>query len=147
MASVKVLARDWTIEVSPTVTAPTFTRVGGVNTFTVSSDKNDTDVTDFDSGGYDEHIVTGRSNEVSFEGFYLEDPDTGTRDPGQAIIDTKTEEIGPDAFGVVRITSPGGKVRQYKASFGVGDIGGGNTDATSWGATATPSGPPLVVSP
>lgn len=153
MGKTKVLARNWLIEVDidPLATLPTGTAswklMGGINTFTISNDKEDTDTTDFNSGGYSEHIVAGRSNEVSFEGFYIEDMATGDRDEGQAAVESYADLIGPDAITQVRLTSPGGKVRQFFGSFGVGDIGGGNNDATSWGANFTPSGPPVVVLP
>lgn len=147
MAKLKVLARNWKIEVDTSGTAtPTWTKVGGVNTFTLSNDKTDTDTTDFDSGGFDEHMVAGRSNAISFEGFFLEDA-TGVRDAGQAYIETKAEAVGPGAMAKLRITSPGGKAKQYNGSFSVGDVGGGNNDSTSWGANFTVSGKPTAVTP
>jgi predicted secreted protein len=147
MPKTKVLARNWTIEAGEESGTPgtyTWTKVGGVNTFTISSDKTDADTTDFDSGGRDEHIVAGRSNEITFEGWFLED-ETGVRDAGQAKIEDFGDLIGPESIKPLRLTSPGGKVRQFNGSFVVGDVGGGNNDATSWGATFTPSGPVVTV--
>lgn len=149
MAKTKVLARNWLIEVTDDVSGvtPVWTKVSGINSFTLSSDKEDADTTDFDTAGYNSHIVAGRSNEISFEGFFVEDPATGDRDPGQQVVEDLSELIGPEALGGVRLTSPGGKVRQFDASFTTGDVGGGINDPTSWGATATPSGPPVTVTP
>lgn len=151
MAKTKVLARNWLIEIDTDALAatptgsPVWTKIGGINTFTISSDKEDADTTDFDDQGYSSHIVAGRSNEISYEGFYLEDPDTGERDAGQAAVEDYSDRIGPEAMGQIRMTSPGGKVRQFRGSFVTGDVGGGNNDATSWGASFTPSGPPVTV--
>lgn len=150
MAKMKVLARNWLIELNtdPLATTPTgtavWTKVGGINTFTLSNDKEDSDTTDFDSEGYAEHLVAGRSNEISFEGFFLEDPANGARDAGQEAVEKYAELVGAEAMGQLRITSPGGKVKTYNGSFAVGDVGGGNNDPTSWGATYTVSGKPTV---
>jgi hypothetical protein len=150
MPKTKVLARNWIIEVGiPPVapaTEPTWTKVGGVNTFTISHDKEDADTTDFDDQGYNSHIVASRSNEITFEGFYIED-ELGARDAGQQLVEDHAEEIGPESIKPLRLTSPGGKVRQWDGSFVTGDVGGGNNDATSWGSTFTPSGPPVTVTP
>lgn len=153
MAKTKILARNWTLEVDkdpiqavPTGT-PVWVAIGGINTFSTSNDKEDTDTTDFDDAGYASHIVASRSNEITLEGFYIEDSADGTRDEGQQVIEDYAELIGPSAIGGFRLTSPGGKVRQFRASFGIGDVGGGVNDSTSWGATVTPSGPPVVVAP
>lgn len=153
MPKTKVLARNWKIEVDidPLATTPTgtevWTKVAGINSFTISSDKEDADTTDFDNEGYASHIVASRSNEITFEGFYIEDTANGDRDPGQEAVDDYSELIGPEAMGNIRMTSPAGKVRQWTGSFGTGDIGGGVNDPTSWGATFTPSGPPVTVTP
>jgi hypothetical protein len=147
MAKMKILARNWAIEVNTgTEEIPAWTKVGGINTFTLSNDKEDSDTTDFDSEGYAEHMVAGRSNEISFEGFYLEDPLDGSRDVGQEYIETMSEKVGPEAMGKMRITPPSGKNGKiYTGSFGTGDVGGGNNDPTSWGATLTVSGKPEKV--
>lgn len=148
MAKVKVLARNWLIEVNTgTVALPAWTKVGGINSFTVSGDKEDTDTTDFDSGGWGEHIVASRSRSISFEGFFLEDQADGSRDAGQAFIEDASEEIGPDSISQTRITSPAGKVTEYSGSYSTGDVGGGINDATSWGAEMTVSGKPVKVTP
>lgn len=142
----KILARNWKIEIGSALVTPTWTTIKGLNSFTISNDKEDADTTDFDSGGYSEHIVAGRSHDISFEGFYIEET-AGARDPGQAAVETAAEKIGAAAILPLRMTSPGGKVRQFNGSFAIGDVGGGINDPTSWGASFTPSGPPVVVAP
>jgi hypothetical protein len=146
MAKLKILARNWLIETDTSTTAtPAWTKIGGINTFTLSNDKEDTDVTDFDSAGFSEHMVAARTTEVGFEGFFLEDPADGTRDAGQQFLEDKGELVGPAAMVKIRITSPGKKGKIYTGSIAIGDVGGGNNDATSWGATMTVSGKPTKV--
>lgn len=146
MPKVKVLARNWLIEINEgTDVAPQWIKIGGINSFTLSNDKEDTDTTDFDAGGYGDHIVAGRSFEISFEGFFLEDPLTGERDEGQQAVENLAEKIGYESLGQFRMTSPSGKAKTYRGSAGVGDVGGGVNDATSWGATITVAGKPSEV--
>ena len=143
MPKVKVLARNWLIEINNgTDVVPEWVRIGGITSFTLSNDKEDTDTTDFDSGGYGDHIVAGRSFEISFEGFFLEDPTDATRDPGQQAVENLADKIGYESLGQFRMTSPSGLAKVYRGSVGVGDVGGGVTDATSWGATVTVAGRP-----
>jgi len=146
MAKVKVLARNWLIEINDgTDVVPVWVRIGGINSFTLSNDKEDTDTTDFDAAGYGDHIVAGRSYEISFEGFFLEDPDDGTRDDGQQSVENLADKIGYESLGQFRMTSPSGVAKTYRGSVGVGDVGGGINDATSWGATVTVAGRPAEV--
>lgn len=146
MAKVKVLARNWIIEVNTgTDAVPAWTKVGGINSFTVSGDKEDTDTTDFDNAGWGDHIVASRSRSISFEGFFLEDQTDGSRDAGQEFIEEQSEEIGPDSISETRITSPAGTVTEYRGSYSTGDVGGGVNDATSWGAELTVAGKPVRV--
>jgi len=142
MALVKVLARDWVTEINTgTEETPVWTPIGGVETLTFSQDKEDADDTDFNSQGWAEHMVVQRSNSLTLEGKYMEDPQTGERDPGQEAVEQAGEAIGYDSLKQFRLTSPGGTVRTFKASVLIGDIGGGLNDKTSWGAELTISGP------
>jgi hypothetical protein len=139
MALAKVLARDWTLEVEGTTTG-TFVPVGGINTFGFGGTKNDTDTGDFDSGGFAEHLVTERAYTLTLSGFFLEDQDTGERDPGQAIVDELATKIGEEAIGNFKLTSPGGTVYTFSGSVEPAEVGGGKNDVTSWGATITVNG-------
>lgn len=140
MAVTKVLARKWKVEIGTPVELPVFSAIGGLNTLTFSNDKEDVDTTDFDNDGRPEHQVAQRSNELSVEGFYLEDATTKARDAGQELVETAGQAIGASSLYPIRLTSPGGTVKTFEASVNVGDVGGGNNDATSWGATFTISG-------
>jgi hypothetical protein len=140
MAVTKVLARKWKVEIGTQIATPVYTVVKGLNTLTFSSDKEDTETTDFDNDGRPEHVVSQRSNELSIEGFYLEDAATKGRDPGQQAVEAAGNAIGLTSLYPIRVTSPGGTIKTFQASVTVGDVGGGNNDATSWGATFTVSG-------
>jgi len=139
MALVRVLARDWKFEVEGDTTG-TFVEVGGLNTFGLSGTKVDTPTTGFDSEGFAEHLVTERAHSLTLSGYFIEDLDTGDRDPGQAIIDELATKIGAEAIGNFKLTSPGGTVYTFSGSVEPGEKGGGTNDATSWGATITING-------
>lgn len=138
MAIVRVLARDWKLKVDNGT--GTFVEVGGINTFGFGGSKTDADTTGFDSDGWSEHLVAGRGRTLTMEGFFLEDPDTGQRDAGQAIIDALANEIGEDAIGSFELTTPGGTTYEFNGSVEPSDVGGGHNDATGWGATITVTG-------
>ena len=140
MATTKVLARGWKVEIGTQIATPVYTIIKGLNSLTFSNDKSDTETTDFDSNGRAEHIVTERSAEVSCEGYFLEDIATKARDAGQQAVEAAAQSVGLTSLYPIRITSPGGTVKTFQASVNVGDVGGGNNDATSWGATFTVSG-------
>lgn len=145
MPITKVLARGWKLEVNTALdNAPVWIRVGGVNSFTFSNSKDDADTTDFDSDGYLEHMVANRGFEISAEGFYLVDKTTAARDAGQEYVEGLNEKMGSDSLGQFRIISPAGTIKIFKASVGLGDIGGGNDDPTSWSCTLTVSGKPTT---
>lgn len=138
MALTKVLARDWICEVENEMGV--FIPVGGIETFEFGSGKTDADTTDFDSEGWGEHIPAVRTRTVTINGFFLEDKETGARDPGQKIIDELANKVGQEGLGNFRLTSPGGTLYEFKGSVDPAGPGGGHTDATSWGATIAVSG-------
>lgn len=140
MAVTKVLARGWTFEIQTDEATPTYVPIGGINNFSVSPTKNDADVTDFDSEGREEHLPASRGLSITVEGFYLEDPDTGERDPGQQAVEELADKIGVQGIAGFRMTSPGGNTKEFKASANVTSPGGGNNDPASWSAELTVSG-------
>lgn len=147
MGKVKILARDWRLYILDPAATPTstFNRIAGVDSFTLSNDYETTDTADFDSEGYDEHIVSGRSFEVKLEGSYMVDVASGDRDNGQSLVEALAKEIGPSSISKFRLVSPAKKVTEYSVSAKVEDIGGGLKDKTSWGATFKVSGKPVDV--
>lgn len=137
MPVVRVLAREWTIQVKNS--SSVFVDVGGINTFTFGGGKTDADTTGFDSEGWAEHLVVQRGRTLTIGGFFLEDS-VGARDPGQAVIDGLASKIGAEAIGDFKLTTPGGKVWEFSGSVEPADVGGGTNDVTSWGATITVTG-------
>lgn len=141
MAVTKVLARDWVASINTgTYVSPVWTEIKGLNTLTFSNGKNDAETTDFNSEGFEEHIVASRNAELGIEGLFLEDPSDGSRDPGQEAVEALAELMGNDSLGDFKLVSPGGTGKRFYASAQIGDVGGGNDDATSWSATLTRSG-------
>ena len=76
----------------------------------------------------------------TLSGFWLEDVSDGSRDPGQAAVETLAKAVGLASLGQFRITSPGGNTITFLASAEVTLFGGGNNDPASWQAALTVSG-------
>ena len=144
-AMVKVPARDWKVEINTGDSAtPAWTPVEGLTTLGFSAEMGERDTTDFDSGGWLEHVVSNRGRGLNLEGYYQED-DTGARPEGQEAVDALGEKIGAASIGEFRLTSPNGKGIEFKASSNPIEQGGGNDDNTSWGAELKVSGKPTPV--
>lgn len=143
MTVTKILARDhgknWEINTG-TTSVPVWTKIKGINSWSPSPSKNDADTTDFDDDGRTAHMVASRGDEFTITGFYLEDPNDGTRDPGQSAVETLAAAVGYDSLKPVRFTSPGGNRLEFVASANVTIGGGGNDDPSAWEATLTVSG-------
>lgn len=140
----KVLARDWTIEIHD---GTAYQTIGGLNSFTLSPAKDSAETTDFDSGGFAEHLPVERSYTLSFDGFYLEDG-TGVRDAGQAEVEDAAELVGEDGLVYMHLESPdGGKEKWFEGSIDLSDIGGGQSDTTSWGFELEVTGEPMTTDP
>jgi hypothetical protein len=145
MTLVKVAARDWKVEINTgTEATPTWVEVLGLNTLGFGSGKEDRDTTDFKSVGWAEHLVAQRSRTLTLEGYHLEDPADGTRDPGQDAVDAAGKAVGVASLSQYRLTSPGGNIETFHASSNPAERGGGNNDNTSWGAELTVSGKPTA---
>ena len=144
MAATKFLARDLTIEVQTNPVGPVFTPIGGLNSLTHSPSTERADTTDFDSGGRPEHIVAQRGESWTLSGYAMEDVADGTRDAGQAAVETLGNATGTAAVGVFRLTSPGGNTREFNASVEVGLAGGGHNEAAAWTATLEVIGAPTI---
>lgn len=141
MAQRKILARGWAFEISDGAPVATFIQIGGLNTWSVSVEKNDADTTDFDSDGWNEHIVASRGRSISFEGLFMIDPVTKIRDAGQAEVEELADKIDYDSIREFRYYHVAtGIGRKGFVSANVSDVGGGNDDPTSWGAEMTFSG-------
>lgn len=141
----KVLARGWVFEVE-SATPDTWIQIGGINNFTPDRAKDDADTSDFDSGGWAEHLPASRGLSISLDGFYLEDA-AGARDLGQARVEALAQLVDNAGLGRFRMTSPatGGNRRVTgDVSFNYGGPGGGNNDGSAWSMVATFSGQPTI---
>lgn len=139
MADDAILARDWTFEVDE-AGGVNYKTIGGINTFTLGSVKNDADTTRFSSNGWMRHLPASRGVTLTLDGMYEEDVSTGARDAGQAAVETLAGYIGTTGIGTFRVTSPGGNIKTFSGSVKLNDIGGGNDDPTSWGCEITVDG-------
>ena len=146
MALQKVLARGWAFEINAgTVAVPVWTEIGGLTTWANGGDEaTEADGTDFQSDGWSEHTIAGRSGgTITLDGRFKIDPADGTRDAGQAAVEAAAEEIDYDSlkgFRYFHVAS--GEGVQGDATFRRGSVGGGNNDNTSWGCTAKFNGQP-----
>ncbi len=135
----KVLARDYLIEVE-TESAGSYVEIKGLNSIGYTPAHNRADTTDFQDQGRTAGIVTSRSATFECEGFRLEDESGGDRDPGQARCEVLGNAFGPESLGHVRMTSPGGEVIEFDATFSCQPFGGGNDDPAAWNVTIEASG-------
>jgi hypothetical protein len=141
----KVSARDWSFELNTgTEAIPAWTEIGGLNTFEISREHEETDTTDFASAGAAEHEVMQRGRSIKVEGFFLENADS-TRDAGQQAVEDLADAVGAASRKQLRVSSPNGKTFTQKVSAAIEPVGGGNNDKTSWGATFKRSGTTTVV--
>ena len=141
MAEIKVLARDWDIEIYDAV-GEDWLEIGGITSLTFSSDMTEAETTDFDSEGWAEHIPAERTKSLSVEGNYLED-EAGERDQGQEEVEEAAELTGDDGLTPFYLESPNGGIQiAFLASVNMSDIGGDTNDPTSWGFDLIVSGDP-----
>lgn len=145
MPKLKVLARNYKIYIEDPQTADTFQQIGGIESLTLSFDAEDVETTDFDTDGYQTHLIASRSQEIELEGSYIIDPSTGDRDAGQQLVEDLAEKVGHESLGKFRVMNPAGKVTEFLASVTLGDQGGGVKDKASWGATLRVSGKPIKI--
>jgi predicted secreted protein len=139
MAVRKILARELTLEVEDS-TPGSWLTIGGLRTLTLDNGKTDADTTDFDSGGWAEHMVAERSGTITLAGLYLEDADSGARDAGQERCEELALLVGAASLGSFQVTTPGGTVKSFTASVNVSGPSGGHNDPAAWSATLTLSG-------
>ncbi len=112
MAITKVLARDWKKQI---LSGGNYVEIKGIRSFTVATSKQDADTSDFESQGWNTHLVAARGMTMTLEGFYMESA-TATG----AVLETNligsdndliyTESVTGTAGNSVRIryVNPGG---------------------------------------
>lgn len=122
--------------------------IAGINSFSPSREKNDADVTDFDSDGWLEHIVASRGLSFDIEGFHIEDTSTGARNPGQYLLEQLALTHSDDAIDVFRLINPSGTNIDCNVSAdappeGI-STGGGTDDPAGFSCTITVTGEPNI---
>jgi len=135
-----VLARGWELEIYD---AGSWKTVKGLNELSLSPGAREADITTKESGDYDEHLIARRTMEITLKGFKLEAP-TGEEDPGQAAVEALAERTGTNSLGQFRLTSPGGKVREFLASARMTDLAGPIDEGQAWGCVLKQSGPVTI---
>lgn len=131
MGLTKIPARDYTFELDP-AGGSSFVEIGGINTWSHKNSNTDTESTDFDSDGRDEHYQMGTGDSFTLEGFRKADVSNGARDAGQAACETLARAVGIESRGAFRFTSPDGEVKTFEGTAKVDVGGGGNNDLTKW---------------
>jgi len=132
-------ARNWTIEVENSA-GDSFIEIDGLQTMTWSHSDEQLDTTNMNSNGKAENMIIERSQAVSLEGDWMEDPDDGSRDPGQERVETLGNEVGLSSIGTMKLTSPGGTIYEFDATVSLGEALGGRNEKSSWAATFNISG-------
>jgi hypothetical protein len=131
----KFLARDITVSIDNGLgsgAGGSYTQILGLNTISHAPSSVTTDVTDFQSAGHAEHIMAQRGDEWTLSGHVLMDIVAGTRDPGQALVETLAQAVGVHAQETFQIANPGGHTITFKASAEVTLQSGGHNDASTW---------------
>ncbi|MEU2119999.1 hypothetical protein ABZ567_31180 [Streptomyces sp. NPDC016459] len=115
---------------------------GGINTFSRSFDYEATDTTTFGSEGRAETQNMQEGMSITLEGFRLKDQSTGALDPAQALAEAQARRLGDESEVGFRFAAPGDTTWEVwpRATFQLGDQGGGNNDKKSWSVTVTRSG-------
>lgn len=140
MSAEKYDARACTFQIAVGAT-PSWTDIGGINSFTKSRDSKDVDTTDFASQGEYEGQIMQRGKTLKLEGFRLIDPDTGTLDPGQAAVEALADQVSKASLGQIRFCAPGDTEYEVWTAYAeMGDEGGDQNEEVSWSVTFTRSG-------
>lgn len=143
MALQKILARDIIIQIESPVTNTWYT-IEGLTSATPNpgEDAEDTEVTDFQSGGRPEFIPTQRGASMGMEGWKLLDSVTGDAAPGQGRIETLSDTLGYPGIARFRFRQPLETTwTVWNAVYTPAERGGGgNNDAGNWNMTAKRSG-------
>jgi hypothetical protein len=102
----KRLSRLWVFEVDTgsDPDTPTWTRVNGLTSATLSFNPNEVDVTDFDSDGWTDSLTTARSYALALAGWdgYTGADNAPVDDPGQAALKAKGLLTGAEAYAKIR---------------------------------------------
>ncbi|NUS86318.1 MAG: hypothetical protein HOY75_27245 [Streptomyces sp.] len=115
---------------------------GGIHTFTKGHAYEAADTTTFGSNGRAETQNMQESKTFNLQGFRLKDPTTGALDPAQELAEAQAGRLGVDSLVGFRFAYLGDPTWTVwpKATFQLGEEGGGNNDKVTWAVTVTRSG-------
>jgi hypothetical protein len=143
----QINARDLIMEVSDGATSATWTGIGGLTSGAVTLNEGEeiADTTTFDSEGYYSQEKMQLGAKLALEGKLLQDPSTGVRDPGQALVEVHHEKLTYDSVQRIRFRYPGSTTwKVWDCTISVGEQGGETNDKTSWAAEFTRCGAPMT---
>jgi len=145
MAEEKVIMLDFVINVNTgTDLSPDWTKIGGRKDLMPNIATTKVDLSDCDSGGWADERIVGHSGSFTVTANRLEDPDDGSRDPGQAAVEAVMFETGTAAILGFQIITPGGEEWTFKASVECQPFGGGSADGAGWSATLSLTEAPIL---
>lgn len=139
--SKKIPAKGWDFEIDDGTDTDSFVEIKGIQSFTPEPSSNREDVTDKESDGDEEGYISSRGFSLSLEGNYLEDPDDGSRDPGQERVEEVGQQTGAESNVPFRLTSPGGTTWEFNVTVDSAFATGGDIPGnTGWSTELTRSG-------
>lgn len=147
MAIRKTLASGWVFAIGDTSggASVTYTPILGGNNWSEEWTENENDLTDFQSGDWNEHSVTRRGLSITLEGFFKHDESTGDRDPGQELVEAAGQQTGVAAYRDFRVYhNATGVGFTGEGTFRLSGAGGGTDDNASWGFTFVFNGQPAA---
>lgn len=147
MAAEEILSRDFVMSINTgTVAVPVWTPIGGLDddgiSFSPSTQTANARVAA--DGGWDKPAIIGRGAEYKLKGKRYEDPSDGTRDAGQAAVETYGRGMGSGARAQFKLESPATtpETLTFMASVDCTPLGGG--EFAAWEATLMVYGEPTV---
>jgi hypothetical protein len=151
MATRSLLAKDWVLETDTRAsgaTAPQWTRVNGMTSFTETTDDNTEDDAAFEDDGWGSSVVTQRTWSVEAEGRRKRtDAAVFTPDPGQEAIRKAGRVVGFAANVRVRWYRRDGAPDAYEGTATVSGLtkGGSTTDLEPFNFTLNGQGAPVEI--
>lgn len=151
MALRSLLAKDWALEVDTRAsgaTAPQWTRVNGLTSFTETTDDNSEDDAAFEDDGWGSSTITQRTWSIEAEGRRKRtDAQAFTPDPGQEAIRKAGRVVGFAANIAVRWYRRDGSPDAYQGVATVSGFtkGGSVTDLEPFNFTLNGQGAPVEI--
>ncbi len=137
-------ARDYVFQVS--TAGVTYTTISGIQNWGFKPTYKTADAGTIADGGWGKELTMGAVITFNLEGLYLEDSTDGTRDAGQAIVDTASGLFGVAGLYYFKITHTGTgyvtDVLTFRGAVQLTDQGGKENDLAPWGAQITSYGKP-----